>query len=266
MTLDILIILFLLIGCISGMLAGLFGIGGGIVIVPILLFIFPILKIPDSIQMQMAVATSLTTIIATSIVSTYAQYKKKAVLGAVFIQLLPGIIGGTLIGSYLALYLESQVLRFIFSLFLLIVAIKMLFDLPLTGEQRNLPTKQGLFVIATAIGSLSALVGIGGGTMTVPFLHACKVNMLNAIATSSAVGIPIALVGMSVFLLNTPPIPQLPAWSSGYIFWPAVIGITLTSVLFAPLGVALAHFLPAKLLKRIFAVFLFIVSIRLGRL
>ncbi len=252
----------LALGAVAGILAGLLGVGGGLVIVPALLLIFSFTAIPEAVQAHLAVGTSLATIVATSIASVRAHHRRGAVRWEVFAGLTPGILLGALSGGLLAGWLAGGTLRVLYGLFALVVALLMALDLR-PKPQRRLPGPWGLGVTGAGIGLVSALVGIGGGTMTVPFLTWCNLGVRSAVATSAACGLPIAVAGAAGFLWSGWGDSRLPPYSSGYLYWPAFAGIVLTSTISAGMGARLAHSLPASLLKRGFAIFLFCVGVYL---
>jgi uncharacterized membrane protein YfcA len=212
--------------------------------------------------MHLAIGTSLATIVLTSLSSIRAHHQRGAVLWPVVGRLTPGIIAGAWLGAAVAHLLPTVALRTIFGLFELAVAAQMALGVS-AAPHRQLPGLAGSSFAGGLIGSVSAIVGIGGGTLTVPFLSWCNVEMRRAVATSAACGLPIALAGAIAFMVAGWNHPALPGASSGYLHWPAVLGIGLTSVLFAPLGARLAHTLPAYTLRRIFALFLALLGIRM---
>lgn len=261
------LILYLLLGAFVGVIAGLFGVGGGLIIVPALVFIFrgdfqdaPL--IADALSMHVALGTSLATIIVTSLSSTRAHHRHGAVLWLAVHRLAPGIVLGTFIGAVLVDTLRNDTLRVVFGLFELLVAAQMGFGLS-AAAQRQLPGWIGTSAVGLIIGAVSAVVGIGGGTLTVPFLTWCNIGIRRAVATSAACGLPIAVAGTLAFIATGWDEAGLPPWSSGYIYWPAFLGIATASVLFAPLGAKLAHTLPAEKLKRYFAIFLAFLGVRM---
>ncbi len=259
---DGLVMQYLLLGAVAGILAGLLGVGGGLIIVPALIWIFSSRGFDSAIVAHLAVGTSLVTIVATSVTAIYAHHCRDAVRWALVMQLLPGILIGAWLGAIIADALSTLWLKRIFALFVIVVGIRMLLSVNTEGH-RELPTRWGLAMVGVVVGTLSAIVGIGGGSMTVPFLNGCRVTMRQAVATSSACGLPIALAGGMAFAVVGWNAPALPAGSSGYIYWPAVFGVALTSVLFAPVGVHLSHNLPSSSLKRIFALLLFLIGGRM---
>ena len=254
--------LYLLLGAFAGLTAGLLGVGGGLIIVPVLASIYLLQGIASEVIMHMALATSLASIIITSISSVRTHHQHQAVLWPVFWQLTPGILIGAWLGGWLAGEITTQWLKPIFACFELSVAIYMLMDRPVT-EHGKLPGRLAMGSAGGMIGSLSALVGIGGGTLTVPFLCWNSVQLRNAIATSAACGLPIAVSGTLAYIFTGWQHTQLPDYTLGYVHLPAFLGIIISSALFAPLGARLTHRLPVKTVKKIFAVFLFAVAIKL---
>ena len=253
---------YLVLGVIAGLVGGLFGLGGGILIVPSLLFLFIWQGLPADILMHLAVATSLFTIVFTSISSSYAHHKHQAVLWPQVLLLTPGIIIGAVFGAFIADHISSDILRRLFGVFELLVACQIGFSVKPTA-QRSLPARNGMLIAGGGIGSLSTILGIGGGTLTVPFLIWCHVDIRKAVATSSACGFPIALAGTLAMMFTGLDSTSLPENSIGYVYWPAAILILITSVLFAPIGAKLAHSMPVDSLKRIFAVVLACVGLRM---
>lgn len=256
------LILYLLLGALAGTLAGLLGVGGGLVIVPVLVFVFHGQGFAEAVTVHLAVGTSLATIVFTSISSVRAHHKRGAVLWPVVKRLTPGIVAGSLVGAAVADALPATALRTVFGVFELVVAAEMAFGRK-PAPHRQLPGASGMFAAGGVIGGVSAIIGIGGGTLTVPFLTWSNVAMRNAVATSAACGLPIAVAGAVGFAATGWNEPGLPAWSTGYVYWPALIVVALATVVFAPLGARLAHTLPAAALKRFFALFLAFLGVRM---
>lgn len=261
MTLIAVIALYLALGAFAGTLAGLFGIGGGLVIVPVLIFSFGIQGVSGEIAAHLAVGTSLATIVFTSISSIRSHHKREAVRWDIFRSMAVGIVIGAALGAVTASMLTGASLELIIGIFVILVALKMLLDVsPKPG--RDVPGKAGLGAAGGGIGWASAIFGIGGGTLTVPFLSWCNLRMQIAVGTSAACGLPIALAGALANIGTGWNHAALPELSIGFIYLPAFVGIVLTSVPFARVGANLAHRLDAGLLKKIFAVFLILVGIR----
>lgn len=250
------------LGAFAGVLAGLLGVGGGLIIVPVLAMLFLQAGVSPSVIMHLAVGTSLATIVFTSLSSVWAHHRHGAVRWEVFLALLPGIILGAGLGALMADWLPSDNLQVVFGLFELTVAMQMGLNLR-ASPHRALPGRLGMGIAGGVIGTVSALVGVGGGTMTVPFLQWCNLPMRQAVATSAACGLPIAVAGGIGFVATGWGEALLPKSSSGYLYWPAFLGIVSASVLFAPLGARLAHRIPAPVLKRFFALFLLLLALRM---
>lgn len=256
------LLIFVVLGIFAGILAGLLGIGGGLVIVPILVFTLPPLGIPETHLMHIALGTSLASIIFTSISSMRSHNKRGAVRWDIFKTITPGIIIGTFLGSLSTSFMNTNFLKGIFIIFLYYVASQMLFGLK-PKASRQVPGDKGMFVAGNVIGIFSSLVGIGGGTLSVPFLTMCNVVIHTAIGTAAAIGLPIALAGTAGYVWTGIGVQGLPDYCIGYIYLPALIGIVSASMLTAPLGVRLAHSLPVGKLKKIFAVLLIVVATRM---
>lgn len=255
-------VLYAAVGAIAGLLAGLLGIGGGLVIVPMLVFSFTLQHLPQELLMHLALGTSLASIIFTSVSSLMAHHKRGAVRWDIFKRITPGIIAGTFAGSCVASFLPTQILKGIFVVFLYYVATQMLRGKK-PAAARQVPGTVGIFGAGGVIGSFSSLVGIGGGTLSVPFLTWCNIPVHHAIGTSAAIGLPIALAGAFGYVVNGLGTPNLPTAALGYVHLPALFGIICLSVLTAPLGAKLAHSLPVDKLKKSFAILLYIVATRM---
>lgn len=250
----VLLIELICLGIFAGVIAGLLGVGGGLVIVPVM---FTVLQpiIPLDVLMHVCIGTSLACIILTSLSSIRAHYKRGAVNLSVVQQFAPGLVIGALIAAAVASQLSQHYLKTIFGCFEILVSIRMLWHSAV--PQRRWPHLWITRLVAVVIGFVSGLVGIGGGTLSVPYLSYCGMEMKKAIATSAACGLPIAVAGsIGYFATGFMQTQTLPAYSLGYVYLPALFAISSASVLTAPLGVALAHRLPATTLKRCFAIFL----------
>ncbi|MDP2248306.1 MAG: sulfite exporter TauE/SafE family protein [Nitrosomonadales bacterium] len=253
---------YLLAGAIAGLLSGLFGVGGGLIIVPILSLVFTGLAFPEQHVMHMALGTSLATILFTSVSSARAHHSHANIIWSLVSKITPGIVLGALLGTVLAASLETGWLRMIFALFVFAIATQLILNLT-PNPKRGLPGLFGTSVAGVIIGIISSLVGIGGGSLSVPFLIYCNISIKKSIGTSAAIGLPIALAGTAGFIFNGLHATQLPSYSIGYIFIPAVFCIASVSWIFAPLGAKLAQHLPAMTLKRAFAVLLYLIGLKM---
>ena len=258
-----LIALYLVCGAVAGLMAGLLGLGGGLVVVPLLNYIFQITAaVPDELCLRLAVGTSLASILFTGLSSARAHARRGTVLWPWVRPLAPALAVGTVSGSFIAAGLPVLGLKAFFAFFVVAVAIQMLGDYyPASRGQ-----KPGGAVLAAAgllIGGISSLVGLGGGSMSVPFLRWSGAEMRQAVGTSAALGVAIAAAGAIGYIINGWGAPDLPPHSLGYVSLPATLGVAATSIFFAPLGARLSHALPVPLLKKFFTVYLFIIAARL---
>ncbi|MDY7218437.1 sulfite exporter TauE/SafE family protein [Denitrificimonas sp. JX-1] len=253
-------LLYLLLGAAAGVLAGLFGVGGGLIIVPVLVFSFSAQGFAPEILTHLAVGTSLATISFTSINSIREHHRRGAVQWDLFRWLTPGILAGAAIGGLTAALIQGPILQKIIGAFAIIIAIQLALNLTPKGTQPT-PKKPELIAAGSIIGWASAIFGIGGGSITVPFLVWRSIAMQKAVATSAACGFPIALAGAIVFIITGWNDKLLPEWSLGFVYLPALLGIAITSVFFARFGAKLAHKLSPLLLKRLFALLLTAVGI-----
>ncbi|WP_455199852.1 sulfite exporter TauE/SafE family protein [Kaarinaea lacus] len=251
---------YLLVGVIAGLSAGLFGVGGGLIVVPALAYLFNFLDITSQSLMQLAVGTSLAIIIVTSIASVTAHHKHGAVQWMLFARMAPFIVVGSLLGAFIAIRVPSDSLKLVFGVVEMLIALQMYFEFN-PKPTRGLPGIAGLGGVSAGIGVLSAVAGIGGGTMMVPFLTWCNVTIHKAVATSAACGMPIAIAGSIGFIVLVPAAIDVPDKAIGFVYWPALLGIAAASMLAAPMGARLAHRLSTHKLRRAFALFLFIIGL-----
>lgn len=247
---------YLSLGLIAGFLAGMLGIGGGTILVPALAMIFAAQGgFPADEILHMALATSMASIIFTALASLRAHHSHGAVLWKVVATITPGILLGTAIGTLIAARIPAKPLAIFFAVFVCCVALQMALNLK-PKAQRDLPGLAGVGAVGIVIGALSALVAIGGGALTVPFLTWCNVRVQQAIGTSAAVGLPIALGGTAGYIFNGWGAPDLPMASLGYVYLPAVALLVVASMATAPVGARVAHRLPVATLKRYFSILL----------
>jgi hypothetical protein len=258
------LLIFAATGAAAGLLAGLFGVGGGLIMVPALALVLPWQGVGPAVVMQVSIGTSLAVIAATSVSSMLAHHRRGGVLWPVFARFAPGLAAGAVAGAFVAHALPGPTLQRIVGVGALLVAIQMFLDRGEKGDglPRNLGRPSPFLLVGAGgvIGLLSALIGIGGGSLTVPFLSWRGVEMRQAVGTSAACGVPIAWAGATGFMLAGAGAAGRPEWSVGYVTLPAFLGIAVASVLAAPLGARLAHHWPPRVLKRAFAGLLMVIG------
>ena len=253
---------YLISGAVAGLMAGLLGIGGGLIIVPALAIVFAQQGFSADTVMHYAVGTSLATIIPTSISSLLAHQRRGSVHWTVVRRMVPGILLGALASAWLARQMSSTALALVFGVFVLLVSGQLLLGAK-PAPHRQLPGAIGLGVTGSVIGLLSGLLGIGGGTLSVPFLLWNRVDIRLAVGTAATIGLPIAIAGTAGFILSGLQAPAQPGYNSGFVYWPAVAAVVLASVPAAPLGARLAHYLPRATLQRVFALLLVIIGLKM---
>jgi uncharacterized membrane protein YfcA len=249
------IISYLIIGAISGSLSGLLGIGGGIVVVPGLLMMFEKYDIGNANAMPMIIATSLAVMLVTTFSAAISHSRNGRLMWSVYRKMLPGLVLGALIGVSLTHQLNSNMLRLMLGLVLIFVATQMLF-LSRTTVKRDLPSRLGLNFFSTLMSANSALLGIGGGYLSVPFFSRFNMPMQRAIGTATLCGFSVALFGTLGFMFDSWLHGSVNSNGMGPIYWPAFFSIAASSFLFAPIGAKLLHHIPATWLKRVFALLL----------
>ena len=261
MTLEPLLILELvLLGVGTGFLAGLLGIGGGMLMMPFITLIMAGRGVAPDLAVKMAIATSMATIIFTSISSVRAHHRRGAVRWDIVKRLAPGIVVGSIIGSMgVFALLKGSYLAIFFGLFVSFSATQMFLDKK-PKPTRRMPGAAGQFAAGGVIGFLSGLVGAGGGFISVPFMTWCNVAIHSAVATSAALGFPIAVANVLGYVVSGLNVQDLPAGSFGYIWLPALTVIAVCSFFTAPLGAKAAHKLPVSKLKRVFASILYVLA------
>lgn len=258
---DVILALELLaLGCATGFLAGLMGIGGGMVLVPLLTLLLGWRGFGPDVLVKVAIATSLASICFTSVVSVRAHHRRGAVDWSVALVLVPGVVLGSLAGAHLAKVLTGAALAGVFAVFVAFSATQMFLDRK-PKPARQLPQGPAMLGAGGVIGGLSALVGAGGGFISVPFMTWCNVPMHRAVGTSSALGLPIALAGTAGYMLAGRGLQGMPAHTLGFVHWPTLLLVSAASVFMAPLGVAAAHRLNVRQLKRVFAVVLYLLAL-----
>jgi len=253
---------YLAIGLAVGFLAGLLGIGGGMVMVPMLVFVFTAKGFPVEHMMHLALATALATIAFTSLSSVRAHHRHGGVDWAVARTMAPGILAGSLAAALAAGFIPTRPLAIFFTGFMFYAAAQMFVEIkPRAGRQ--LPGRAGLFAAGAGIGAISSVLAAGGAFLSIPFLAWCNLPLKRAIGTAAANGFPIAVAGTVGYVLQGSRAPDLPQWSLGYVYLPALLLIVAASMPMAPLGARLAHRLPVKRLRVVFALMLFALGLRM---
>lgn len=250
---------YLMLGAFVGFFAGLLGIGGGATMVPVLAFIFAAKGFPPATVVHVALGTSITTIVFTSIASVRAHQRHGAVNWGIVLKVAPGILAGTFGGALLAGIMDLRLLSLIFTALIYFLATQMLVGRK-EGPVRAMPGWTGYSFAAGGIGLISSLTATGGAALLVAFLQRRGVRIHEAIGTAAAVGWPLAAAGASGYILSGWNVAQLPEHAFGYVYLPALTGIVLASIVFAPIGARLAHRTPAQRLRKVFALVLFLLA------
>ena len=253
---------YLAIGVAVGFLAGLLGIGGGMVMVPMLVFVFTAKGFPAEHMMHLALATSMATIVFTSLASVYAHHRHGAVDWRVARAMAPGIVAGALAATLAAGFVPTRPLAILFTGFMFFAAAQMFFEIK-PEPSRQLPGTAGLFGAGALIGGVSSVLAAGGAFLSIPFLAHCNLPLKRALGTAAANGFPIAVAGTAGYVLNGLRIEGLPPGSLGYVHVPALVLVVAASMPLAPLGARLAHRLPVKRLRVLFALLLLGLALRM---
>lgn len=251
-----------LLGIFGGFVAGLFGVGGGLTIVPFLFMLFSAQGFPPEHVMHLALGSSMATIVFTSLASMRAHHSHGAVNWGIVKAMAPGLVLGTLGGSIFSGLIPTRPMIAVFVIIVYYAATQMVLDFK-PKPHRQMPGPLGTFGVGTAIGVVSSLVAAGGGFLSIPFMVFCNVAIHGAVGTSAALGFPIAVAGTVGYLMAGAHGSGLPAYSLGYIYLPAFVGVVAMSMLVAPLGAKLAHRLPVKKLKRAFGAFLALLATKM---
>ncbi|HEX4985890.1 MAG TPA: sulfite exporter TauE/SafE family protein [Burkholderiales bacterium] len=253
---------YLLMGLFVGFFAGLLGIGGGLILVTLMVYLFTLQGFPADRLLHLALGTSITSIVFTSLSSLLAHHRHGAVRWDILRMAVPGLVVGTLLGAFVADQLDSKYLAVFFVIFVYYSALRMFADRK-PKPSRQLPGKAGMVAVSLVVGAVSSFVGVGGGVMTIPLMTMCNVPMRQAIGTSAALGLPIAVAGSIGFIATGLGKDHLPALSLGYVYLPALAGIVIGTFVTVPYGARLAHNMPVTRLKKIFAVILFVLATRM---
>jgi uncharacterized membrane protein YfcA len=255
-------VVYLALGAAVGFLAGLLGIGGGAVVVPMLVFVFTAQGLPAQHILHIALGTAMATIMFTSISSMRAHHAHGAVDWSIARAMAPGILTGSFCAALLAGFIPTRPLAVMFTALVFYAATQILLDLR-PKSTRELPGAAGLFGAGAAIGGVSSLMAAGGAFLCIPFLAWCSVPLRRAIGTAAAVGLPIAMAGTAGYMLQGLRADGLPAASLGYVYLPALVLVAGASMLAAPWGARVAHRLPVKRLRMVFALVLYAVAARM---
>jgi uncharacterized membrane protein YfcA len=253
---------YLGIGALVGFAAGLLGIGGGVVMVPLLVLVFASQGLPSQHVLHLALGTALAAMVFTSIASMRAHHAHGAVDWRIARAMSPGMLVGSFCAALIAGLIPTRPLALLFTALVFYAATQILLDLK-PPSTRELPGSLGIFTAGTIIGAVSSLVAAGGAFLTIPFLTWCKVPLRRAIGTAAANGLPIALAGTAGYVLHGLRVPDLPTPTLGFVYLPALALVVVTSMLVAPLGAALAHRLPIKQLRTVFALLLYGFAVRM---
>jgi uncharacterized membrane protein YfcA len=253
---------YLATGAVAGLFAGMFGIGGGMIVVPVLALMLEAQGLPREHLLHLSVGTAMATILFTALSSARAHAARGGVRWEIARRITPGILVGGVAGALVANYLSTRTLAIYFTAFVFVMAANIALDRK-PKPSRQPPGAAGMFAAGAVIGGLSSLVAIGGTVMTVPFMIYCNVPVIQAVGTAAAIGFPIAVGGTLGYLYAGWHASGLPPWSLGYVYLPALAGITIASVATAPLGASLAHRVPGRMLKRLFAGLLFLLAARM---
>lgn len=257
-----LVVAYLTLGAFVGLFAGMLGIGGGGMMVPVLAWLFAVQGYPREYLVHLSVGTAMATVVFTSVSSVRAHAQRGAVRWDIARAMAPGVVVGGFLGALVAGRFSAFGLALFFAVFVFIMATNLLLERkPAPG--RHTPGGFGMFCAGLVIGSLSSLIAIGGAMMTIPFLIWCAVPVIQAVATSSAVGFPIAVASTAGYIWTGLQESGLPATSLGYVDVAAMACIASASVLTAPLGARLAHRMPTRTLRRVFAVLLYVLAARM---
>jgi uncharacterized membrane protein YfcA len=259
---DIFLAFYFALGLATGFVAGLLGVGGGLLMVPALIWAYAQQGFAPQYNIHLALATSLAVIVPTALSSLRAHHAHGAVDWEAVRRIAPGILLGTLAGSLTAAKLSDGGLKIFFTVFLFYAATQMLLGFK-PPASRQMPGWAGMTLAGSVIGLVSSWVGIGGGTLSVPFLTWCNAGLRRAIGTSSAIGLPIALAGTIGYVFSGLSVSNLPSASIGFVYFPAFVALAAGTWLTAPFGARATHRLPVNSLKRIFAGLLYLIAVRM---
>lgn len=254
------LIIYLFVGVCSGLLSGLLGIGGGLVTVPALMLVFQFESINPALEMHIAVGTALATMVPITFRSLRSHMKYDNTFLPIYKKLIPTVITGIVFGALIARHLDSHALKIIFGLFTLCMAILLYRQNVMIDNPKKLPGRMGMSFAGGFIGLQSGMLGVGGGSFTVPFLTNRGVDIRVALMVSVSIAMTVATIGALGYMLIGLNAVGLPKWSTGFVYWPAFVGLAAGGIFMAPQGVKLSHLISKKKLKIFFVIFLLIVS------
>ncbi len=258
-----LILGFLFLGVIAGLAAGVFGIGGGVIIIPGLIYLFQITAlIPPHELMHVVLASSLASVAFTSLIAGIVHARKNNIRWPIAWQLIPGLLCGAIIGSYIATKLNTEWLLYMFAGFLALLSLRYIFNWQ-SDTTYPVPATPIMWLVGLVIGSLTSMLGLGGGVLIIPFLGLLSLNMREISALSIVCILPVVLLATLGYIVFGLKVHDLPRYSTGYVYWPAVLPIIITSTICAPIGISIAQKLSVKRLKEIFGFILLFISISL---
>ena len=257
------ILLMLAAGAAAGFIAGLAGIGGGMLLVPALYFIYKSTILSDDGVMHLAIGTSLCIMIATSISSITSHQKQGDIIWPIFWKVLPGLVVGVVAGAILAHFLPSRTLALIFGVILAVVSLTMITGLAASAGRRDLLPSGIMAAVGVVIGFKSGLLGVGGGALSVPFLTWCGLPVAKISGTSSTFTFPVAVAGTIAFMISGIIGKVDVQWTTGYVYWPAVVTVAVGTVILAPLGTRMSHHIPRRGMRIGFGVFLLLLGVRM---
>lgn len=253
---------YLAIGAVVGFFAGLLGIGGGVIMVPLLVLVFNAHGLPSGHVLHLALGTTLATIVFTSLSSMRAHHRRGAVDWRIARAMSPGILAGSFVAALVAGLIPTRPLAVMFTALVFYAATQILLDLRPRGT-RKLPGPAGVFAAGALIGAVASLLAAGGAFLSIPFLTWCEVPLRRAIGTAAANGLPIAVAGSAGYVIQGWRLEGLPAGSLGYLYLPALASLVVTSMAAAPLGAALAHRMPVARLRMVFAAMMYLLALRM---
>lgn len=261
-TLLITLLMYLVLGVGAGFLSGLLGAGGGLVVVPGLVFLFHWEHMNHAISMHLAVGTSLATMIPVAARSLLSHMKYEVPFFPIYKKMAPSLIVGVIAGGILADFMHSRILEIVFGLFVLFMAAALLHK-NTSKKERHLPGMLGMLTAGGFVGIQSGLLGVAGSAFSVPFLTNRGVNIHIAVVVSIAIAMTVSVIGTTTFVLSGLTASGLPAWCTGFVYWPAWIGLATGGVFIAPLGAKISHHISAEKLKLCFALFLVVIAIKM---